>query len=44
MSSLGGPAWFALKQDVEDFLFMEADLLDQRMFREWLNLLAEDLV
>ena len=23
---------------------MEADLLDQRMFREWLDLLAEDLV
>jgi 3-phenylpropionate/cinnamic acid dioxygenase small subunit len=39
-----GPAWFALKQEIEDFLYMEADLLDQRMFREWLDLLAEDLV
>jgi hypothetical protein len=39
-----GLAWYALKQDVEDFLYMEADLLDQRMFREWLDLLAEDLV
>src|ERR1700753_556637 len=37
-------AWYELKQDVEDFLYMEADLLDQRMFREWLDLLAEDLV
>ena len=37
-------AWFALKQDVEDFLYMEADLLDQRKFREWIDLLAEDLV
>ena len=37
-------AWYTLKQDVEDFLYMEADLLDQRMFREWLDLLAEDLI
>src|ERR1700742_2461332 len=37
-------AWYALKQDVEDFLYMEADLLDQRMFREWLDLLAAGLV
>ncbi|MEA2773239.1 MAG: hypothetical protein QOD93_6201, partial [Acetobacteraceae bacterium] len=29
MSGSRGPAWFALKQDVEDFLYMEADLLDQ---------------
>lgn len=39
-----GLAWFELKQDVEDFLYMEADLLDQRRFREWLDLLAEDIV
>ena len=39
-----GLAWFQLKQEIEDFLYMEADLLDQRMFREWLDLLAEDLV
>lgn len=39
-----GLAWFALKQEVEDFLYMEADLLDQRRFREWLDLLAEDIV
>jgi 3-phenylpropionate/cinnamic acid dioxygenase small subunit len=39
-----GLAWFALKQEVEDFLYREADLLDERRFREWLDLLAEDLV
>jgi 3-phenylpropionate/cinnamic acid dioxygenase small subunit len=38
------PAYFALKQDVEDFLYREADLLDERRFEAWLDLLAEDLV
>ena len=33
-----------LKQEIEDFLYMEADLLDQRAFEAWLDLLAEDLV
>lgn len=33
-----------LKQEIEDFLYMEADLLDQRKFRDWLDLLAEDLI
>jgi 3-phenylpropionate/cinnamic acid dioxygenase small subunit len=33
-----------LKQEIEDFLYLEADLLDQRKFRDWLNLLAEDLI
>lgn len=33
-----------LTAEVTDFLYMEADLLDRRMFREWLDLLAEDLV
>jgi 3-phenylpropionate/cinnamic acid dioxygenase small subunit len=37
-------AWFQLKQEIEDFLYEEADLLDQRRFREWLELLADDLV
>ena len=36
--------YFQLKQQVEDFLYTEAELLDQRQFREWLDLLAEDLV
>ena len=37
-------AYFALKQEIEEFLYLEADLLDGRKFREWLDLLAEDLV
>src|SRR5688572_29858449 len=28
---------------VQEFLFREADLLDRRHFREWLDMLAEDL-
>src|SRR5471030_2307201 len=39
-----GLAYFELKQEVEEFLYHEADLLDGRKFREWLDLLAEDLV
>lgn len=39
-----GLAWFELKQEIEDFLYCEADLLDQRRFTEWLDLLADDLV
>src|ERR1700721_1281143 len=39
-----GLAWFELKQDIEEVLYHEADLLDQRQFRAWLDLLAEDLV
>lgn len=33
-----------LKQEIEDFLYLEADLLDKREFKAWLDLLAEDLV
>lgn len=33
-----------LKEEIEDFLYIEADLLDQRKFREWIDLLAEDLI
>jgi 3-phenylpropionate/cinnamic acid dioxygenase small subunit len=36
-------AWHELKQEIEDFLYLEADLLDQRRFREWLCLLTEDM-
>jgi 3-phenylpropionate/cinnamic acid dioxygenase small subunit len=39
-----GLAYFELKQEIEEFLYHEADLLDGRMFREWLDLLADDLV
>jgi 3-phenylpropionate/cinnamic acid dioxygenase small subunit len=37
-------AYFELKQEIEEFLCLEADLLDGRKFREWLDLLADDLV
>jgi 3-phenylpropionate/cinnamic acid dioxygenase small subunit len=37
-------AYYALKEDVEAFLFEEADLLDQRRYDEWLATLADDLV
>ncbi len=37
-------AWLLLKEEVEEFLCHEADLLDQRRFRDWLDLLAEDIV
>lgn len=33
----------SLRQRVEDFLYMEAELLDDRKLREWLDLLTEDV-
>ncbi len=39
-----GLAYFQLKADVEDFLYAEAELLDQRQFNAWLDILADDLV
>src|SRR5882757_269821 len=35
--------YYRLKADVEDFYFHEADLLDDRRFREWLDILADDV-
>ena len=32
-----------LKQEIEDFLYREADLLDARRYDQWLALLAEDV-
>jgi 3-phenylpropionate/cinnamic acid dioxygenase small subunit len=32
-----------LTQDVADFLYREADLLDERHYEEWLRLLADDI-
>ena len=32
-----------LGQEIADFLYREAELLDQRRYREWLDLLAEDI-
>jgi 3-phenylpropionate/cinnamic acid dioxygenase small subunit len=37
------PAYYHLKADVEDFYFREADLLDDRRFRDWLDILADDI-
>ncbi len=34
---------FLLHRSVEEFLFAEADLLDQRRFEEWLDLLTDDV-
>lgn len=36
-------AYFRLREEVEELLYEEADLLDQRRFGEWLELLADDL-
>ena len=32
-----------LKDEIEQFLYQEAELLDERQFEEWLDLLAEDI-
>jgi 3-phenylpropionate/cinnamic acid dioxygenase small subunit len=32
-----------LKGEIEDFLYREADLMDERRYEEWLALLAEDV-
>lgn len=33
-----------LEREIEDFLYAEADLLDERRYSEWLDLLADDIV
>ena len=37
-------AYLNLMREVEDFLYAEADLLDEREYDKWLDLLAEDIV
>ena len=32
-----------VKQEVEDFLYHEAELLDERRYEEWLDLFTEDV-
>ena len=32
-----------LRHKVEDFLYLEAELLDERRFREWLELFTDDI-
>src|SRR5215472_12781395 len=36
-------AYYRLKADIEDFYYHEADLLDDRRFRDWLDLLTDDI-
>ena len=36
--------YFALKQEIEEFLYDEAEMLDERRFREWLDTLSDELV
>jgi 3-phenylpropionate/cinnamic acid dioxygenase small subunit len=33
-----------LRSDITDFLFQEAELLDERRYKDWLDLLSDDLV
>jgi 3-phenylpropionate/cinnamic acid dioxygenase small subunit len=37
-------AYYRLKSDIEDFFYTEAELLDDRRFKDWLDLFTEDLV
>ena len=36
-------AYFLLKQELEEFLYYEAELLDERRFEAWLELLTDDV-
>jgi 3-phenylpropionate/cinnamic acid dioxygenase small subunit len=36
-------AHMLLKQEIEEFFYQEAELLDERCYEEWLQLLADDL-
>ena len=42
-SSARSAAYYRLKADIEDFYYHEADLLDDRRFRDWLDMLADDI-
>ncbi len=44
MHLAGQSGYMELKTEIEAFLFYEADLLDNRQFDAWLELLSEDLV
>jgi 3-phenylpropionate/cinnamic acid dioxygenase small subunit len=35
--------YYEIKREIEEFLFDEANLLDERDFKPWLDMLAEDL-
>ena len=38
------PAFIALKYELEEWLYNEAELIDERRFDEWLELFTEDLI
>lgn len=40
---LRGPAATALRLEIEDFLYREAELVDDRQYDEWLALFSDDL-
>ena len=42
-SDQGGLAYLLLVQEVHEFLCAEADLLDERRYDEWLDLLDDDV-
>ena len=35
--------YYEIKREIEEFLFDEAQLLDEREFKAWIDTLAEDL-
>ena len=37
-------AYLGLMREIEDFFHKEADLLDEREYDQWLDLLTEDVV
>ena len=37
------PAYYRLKADIEDVLYAEADMLDERRYKDWLEMLTEDV-
>ncbi len=41
--TLGGLEHLLLVREIEEFLYHEADLLDERQFEAWLDLLTEDI-
>ena len=32
-----------LEREIEQFLYMEAELIDERRYTEWVNLMADDI-
>ena len=38
------PAFIALKYELEDWLYQEAELIDERQFEQWLECFTDDLV